>query len=261
MLKQILKKDYPTFVKLLGQNIRDPKFIAAIATLRDKDKVDMVSMTPTVGNLIPTQNEIDITKSLNFPLTQAASMLAYLKGGPVAPNGSIVTSGGGRYIIDGHHRWSQVCVCNPNCKISANDMSDIKGPVAALKSAQLGIVSAIGQLPAESVKGSNLLTIDERSLKDYVIKTITPEVIDVMRQFKLVSSTDDQQARNEAANYLWQNTTTMQKNNQPITSAPERGIMPQTDKADKDPKWYDHAPNPETVAEELARLRNLLKNI
>ena len=178
LLNKILKQNYPTFVKLLGQNIQDPKFIAAIKSLAGQDKVDLVSLTPTVGKLIPTQNEIDIKKSLAYPLTNAENMSANLKGGPVAPGGPIITSAKGHYIIDGHHRWSQVCVCNPNCKIQAVDMSDIKGPFSGLKAAQLGIVAATGQLPVATVEGSNLLTIDQQSLIKYVVTTITQRRFD-----------------------------------------------------------------------------------
>ena len=135
LLKKILKADYVTFIKRLGDNINDPKFIEAIEYLAQLDRVDLVNMNLPVKSLIPTQNEIDIKKSLDFPLKSGQSMAAYLSGGPVAPNGPIITSGGGKYIIDGHRRWSQVYVCNPNCAIQAIDMSDIKGPFAALKSA------------------------------------------------------------------------------------------------------------------------------
>jgi hypothetical protein len=46
----------------------------------------------------------------------------------------------------------------------------------------------------------------------------------------------------------------MQTNNQPVSGAPERGIMPQTDDA-KD--WQDLAPNVDAVKEEINRLQKL----
>ena len=253
-LKSILKTDYSTFVKLLGQNIKDAKFLAAIKSLSNKDRVDLKSMTLIAKNLRPTQNEVDLTQSLAFPLKDANSMKTNLAGGPVAIRGNpIVTSGGGKYIIDGHHRWSQVYVCNPNCSMSAVDISDIKGPFSALKAAQLGIAAATGTVPVATVEGQNLFTIDQQTLTSYVINTIVPEVLAVMRQYKLVTATDENQAKRQAAAYLWRNVQFMQKNNTPVQGAPERGIMPQTDTA-KD-SWHKDAPNPETTVTEQRAIR------
>ena len=63
-LKDILKMDYPLFVKELGDNIKDPKFIAAIKSLSDKHPLNFRTVAPIVGLLKPTQNEIDVDKSL-----------------------------------------------------------------------------------------------------------------------------------------------------------------------------------------------------
>jgi hypothetical protein len=46
------------------------------------------------SQLRPTQNEIDIDKSLSYPLTKESSgtLLNYFQGGTFAPGGKIVTS-------------------------------------------------------------------------------------------------------------------------------------------------------------------------
>ena len=207
-LKNILKSDYTTFVQKLGQNINDPKFKEAIKTAADKDPIKTSDIDAPVKNLKPSQNEIDVDKSLKYPLTDTTSAESLLKGGTVAIAGKkIVTGGGGKFIVDGHHRWSQAYVINPDIKISALDISNITNPIDGLKSTQLGIAADIGKVPVASVQGSNLLKMGEKELKAYVIKTITDEVLEVFKKYK---KGDTKEA---VADFIWNNVKQMQTNN------------------------------------------------
>jgi len=247
-LKDILKLNYSSFVKELGDNINDPKFRQAIKTAANKHPIGEPSkISPKVTNLKPTQNEIDVDKSLKFPLTNASSAASCLKGGNVSIAGkSIVTGGGGKFIIDGHHRWSQLYCVNPDASITAIDI-DITNPMDGLKATQLGIAADIGKVPTAKVEGRNLLKIGEKDLKDYVIKTITPEVLEV---FKKAGKGDSAEAVSE---FIWKNVQQIQQDNQPVPGAPERGIMPQTDDATK---WTDDAPKVDAI-KEIKRLQKL----
>jgi hypothetical protein len=247
-LKNLLKMDYSLFVKELGDNIKDPKFIAAIKTLSNEHPLSFRTVEPVVGKLLPTQNEIDVDKSLKFFLTNPKSAETSLKGGIISVAGKrIITGGGGKFIIDGHHRWSQVCALNPEAKIAAIDLSDIKDPMKALKATQLGIAADLGKVPTAKVEGQNLLKIGKDDLISYVTKTITPEVLEV---FKEAGKGDSPEA---VAQFIWSNVKRMQQNNQPVSGAPERGIMPQTDDATK---WQDLAPNVDDI-KEITRLQKL----
>jgi hypothetical protein len=247
-LKNLLKMDYSLFVKELGDNIKDPKFIAAIKSLSNQHPLNFRTADPMVGELLPTQNEIDVDKSLKFSLTNPKSAETSLKGGLIAvANKRIITGGGGKFIIDGHHRWSQVCALNPEAKIAAIDLSDIKDPMKALKATQLGIAADLGKVPTAKVEGKNLLKIDKDALIAYVTKTITPEVIEV---FKEAGKGDNPKTIGQ---FIWTNVKKMQQNNQPVSGAPERGIMPQTDDATK---WQDLAPNVDAI-KEIKRLQKL----
>jgi hypothetical protein len=258
-LKNLLKMDYSLFVKELGDNIKDPKFKNAIKSLSDKHPINFRTVAPVVGNLKPTQNEIDVDKSLKFPLTNAQSAAICLKGGLIAVAGKrIITAGDGKYIVDGHHRWSQVCALNPLAKIAAIDLSDVKDPMKALKATQLGIAADLGKVPTANVQGTNLLKMGKDALISYVEKTITPDVIEV---FKKAGKGDNAKSIGE---FIWTNVEKMQKDNQPVPGAPKRDIMPQTDDA-KD--WQDLAPNVSKVStidlskppikEEIDRLKKL----
>jgi hypothetical protein len=247
-LKAILKDDYQTFVKKLGENIKDPKFRAAIRSLSAKNKVNFADIAAPVSTLIPTQNEIDVDKSLKFPLTTTASASAYLnceKPITIAGKG-IVTADGGHYVIDGHHRWSQVYSINPLCEMAALDLADIKDPINALKGTQLGIASGkdkdgseINAIPIALVQGKNLLTISEVDLKAYVVKTLTNPVLDVFKAWD-----EELDTKVKVADYIWGNVSDMRMENQPVAGAPGRGFMPQTDLV---VNWTENAVNADKV--------------
>lgn len=240
-IKDLLKQDYDTFVTKLNVDVKDKKFQDAIKSLSSKSPVKFTEIAPTVGDLKPTQNEIDVDKSLKFPLTNAASAELCLKGGTIAVAGKkIITAGGGKYIVDGHHRWSQVCALNPEAKIAAVDLSDIKDPFKALKATQLGIAADLGKVPVAKVEGTNLLKIGKDQLVAYVEKVTTPEVLEVFKKYK---KGDDAKA---IAEYIWTNVEKMQKDNQPVSGAPKRDIMPQTDDA---VNWQQLAPDTSAIAE------------
>jgi hypothetical protein len=251
-LKSLLKKDYPTFVKELGDNIKDPKFVAAIKSLSSDMPVNTTAITPVCTDLQPTQNEVVMDKSLSYPLKDAASAEACLKGGIVAPAGrSIVTGGGGKFVIDGHHRWSQVFCLNPDAKMKAIDLTDIKKPIEALKATQIGIAAQTGTVPTAAGGGVNLFQVGESELKKYVIDNIAEPVIEV---FKKYEKGDTPEA---IADYIWGNVETLKKTSPPVSGAPKRDVMPQTDDA---PEWVDNTFNVEKLPESVVRrLKELMK--
>lgn len=246
-LKTILKKDYVSFVKELGDNIKDEKFLNAIKSLSSSTPIKTSKISPACKDLQPTQNEVVMDKSLSYPLKDPASAEASLKGGIVAPAGkSIVTGGGGKFVIDGHHRWSQVFCLNPDAKIKAVDLSDIKKPLEALKATQIGIAAQTGTVPTAAGGGVNLFTVGEGELKKYVIDNIEDPVVEV---FKKYGKGDTKEA---IADYIWGNVQILKKESPPVSGAPKRDVMPQTDDA---PQWVDNTFNveklPETVGMKL----------
>lgn len=273
-IKDLLKQDYNTFVSQLNVDVKDKKFQDAIKSLADKKKINYKEMNIKVSDLKPTQNEIDLDKSLKFPLTNPKSAKQCMDGGVIAVAGKrIITAGGGKYIVDGHHRWSQVCAMNPDAQIAAVDLSDIKDPFKALKATQLGIAADIGKVPTQAVKGQNLLKVDKPTLKSYVKKVILDDVANIMMKSEKVSKFNPNEKGDKAApektekkpvaegpmegnkqkisDYIWQNVQKMQANNQPVPGAPKRDIMPQTDDATN---WKKHAPNTAAITEQKKKL-------
>jgi hypothetical protein len=90
----------------------------------------------------PTQAEIDLMKSVSYPLGSSKTLIDAIAKGPVAKG--IVTSG--NLIIDGHHRWSgAIAIGGANAKIAGTDVNwpgkDTKEKLAA---AQIAIAAQIG---------------------------------------------------------------------------------------------------------------------
>lgn len=85
--------------------------------------LQLTSITANVATLVPTQNEIDLAKSLKFPLQDPDQLATYFAGGVIQPFGNpIVTANDGTYIVDGHHRWSAIVLINPYTQVTALDL-------------------------------------------------------------------------------------------------------------------------------------------
>jgi len=229
IVQSVLKDSYSEFIAKLGNNIKDSKFQNAIKLLSSFRSVTYNNLETPVTQLLPTQNEIDIDGSLKYPLMDPYTTEVYLKGGIVAVAGKkIVTANNGKFIIDGHHRWSQLYIINPKAMIVSFDLTDIKNPMYALEYTQLGIAGQIGYVPTSSVKGTNLLLATKKQIYDYILKNITKPVVDI---FVKILKFNPVNPIIEIQEYIWNNVKSMQKNNKPVAGAPSRNLMPQTDNA------------------------------
>ena len=197
---------YLDFIAKLGDAANDPKLKAAIASgLADGDKEDDVfNFTVEVGIPVkgcrPTQNEVVIKNSLAFPLNSddkgsLETLLTSTKGKSYTAGGPIVVFSDGttNYVIDGHHRWSQVHVVNPNAYITGLVMTSKseKDPKEVLKAVQMAILKVVQDntenpvLPAAEGAGNtpeaNLFTCSEEALKSFVTEHVKePERLEKM---------------------------------------------------------------------------------
>lgn len=238
-LQQILGKNYEQFVAELKDNIQDSKFLAFLqAGLQDgqvkqDDIIQFSTSSVPCTKLSPTQNEIDIEKSLLYPLqkTDPQTLVGYFSGGTFAPGGKIVTCGGGKYIIDGHHRWSQLYCMNPNAQIEILDMTAFQNPEMALKIAQIAVAATTGVIKVEKVAGQNLLKIGQQQLYDWVASNMGQNAYSAFQslyQQQNQNQADQSAILSFAQQYIWNNVSQMQSNNQPVSPAANRSIMPQT---------------------------------
>ena len=233
---QNLGKQYEKFVTGLDDAVGDEKVKAVLMSgLKDgdiqDDQIAIKEISVGVSNLSPTQNEIDVQKSLSWPLQKDAKGLQkYLEGVNVVIMAPIITLNG-KWVIDGHHRWSQVYSFNAQATMKcANLVFPGLNPLTGLKAVQTAIAAIKGDVPQNAVSGTNLLKAGE----DQIIK----DCIDLMKSgsngllaAKILKKFNKVKTLNfeECARYIWQQVEVMQKESQPAQGAPERGYMPQTD--------------------------------
>ncbi len=242
-LRAIVSKSYPQFVAALRARLGDGNVMAALQAGRldgrPEDEVVELPTSPVVlraDRLRPTQSEVDVDSSLMWQLrsprggTRVQELV--LTGGPVEINGPILTLNG-QWVIDGHHRWSQVYCLNPECGIVAMDMRTRENvdPVSFLKAVQLAIAAVTRAMPQMQVRGSNLFRMGKRDLIDYVVSGrgtmsgfdgVSPAVAALL---------SDDGSPESAADRVWSNVERMQRGNRPAHGAPERSVMPQADAA------------------------------
>lgn len=254
-LANLDKIPYTDFITRLGDYANDPKLKAAIASgLVDGNKEDDVfNFTVEVGIPVkgckPTQNEVVIDKSLKFPLTSSdkgsletlltsTKGISYTAGGPIV----VFSDGTTNYVIDGHHRWSQVHVVNPEAYITGLVMTSKieKDPKEVLKAVQMAILKVVQDntdnpvLPAAEGAGqnpeANLFTCSEETLKKYVSDTVKEPFIEVAIETRKIG--EEGEPKSLVADYIWNNVGVLREKSSPIDGASRREAMPQTDGAD-----------------------------
>ena len=138
-------KNYHDYISVLNQMAKDDKFrvlVDAAFGSDDNEALGNISLNQSreskyTKSLIPTQSEIDITKSLVWGLKggekeanaeiACANIDKFFSGEAIKLGKGeglpIVTFGS--YIIDGHHRWSQVYCFNPSGKMACVDFGQM----------------------------------------------------------------------------------------------------------------------------------------
>lgn len=228
---QLLKDElenlkYPDYVDRLQEMIKDPKFAAMIKSAFGGDTATVQLSEDKkpikTSKLLPTQNEIDVEKSLKRGLTHTESIEMYFNE-PVELFAPLITYEG-NFIIDGHHRWSQVASFNPSAKCTVINFKGDLNAREMLKASQGTIAADTDKVPTKPVKGLNLLKESVSNLKKYIEENITDEVVAKLGEYvkKIVD-------KKSAVKYIINNIKKIQANNTPIDDAGSREHMPQTD--------------------------------
>ena len=242
--KWLKHKNYEDYVETLNQMLEDPKSAALLedgfgGDLGDTQLKFSVVNVP-VSQLMPTQKEIDLNKSLKYALTNEKSFKRTFKS-PIEINKPIVTFRQ-NYIIDGHHTWLQAITLNPNGKMLAFNYDGDISPIQMLKAVQ-GTIAAVkaddnknnGKLPSNKVNGPNFFDddFDRKQIRKYLEETFDDSLVDIY--CKYLKNCND---RKDIIKYLEERLLDIKANNYPFESAPSRDDMPQvfkggTDKDDK----------------------------
>ena len=229
------------YVDTLNKMLDDPK---AKTLLEDgfggelgDTKLSFKVVKVPVKNLRPTQSEIDVTKSIDFPLKKPENIDNYYSTGKndVMIAGMPLITFRQNYVIDGHHRWSQVFAFNPDAKMVCCDYDGDISPVQMLKATQ-GSIAAVkaddnnndGKIPKETVNGENLF--NDNWDKEAIIKHIKDNAVDsVPKVFQKYQK--DLTDIDKVAEFVSDNLMNLKTNNYPEDKDINRGVMPQTDQA------------------------------
>lgn len=237
--EELEDSSYPEFVEKLNDMCRDSKTLNLIKMVFGGEysniKMDKNSRPKAAKALQPTQNEIDAEKSLKRGCTDV-STIDQCFSEPVAIKGQPIITFNRNFIVDGHHRWSQIAAFNPaaKCRVINFDNDDM-GPIEMLKASQGTIAADTNRIQMSHVSGDNLLEISQTRAKELIETWLTPEAVE--RFCYYVKNLNN---REDVIKYLLKNIKRFQINNQPVKHAPDRGFMPQTD---TDPEFTENIVN------------------
>lgn len=205
----------------------DPKVQAILkAGTTDGDPKDE-KVTYAKGNvkvlgLLPTQAEIGFDQSIANILTDQYGSLDSILKGNADVGGPIVTYNG-KYVIDGHHRWSQVYAANPKASMANLDIKGNLSPTDMLKVVHASIAAKIGKVPSSNPQGINILKgITEKQVLDAVNEKLSDKA-------KKIWAANGQKDNNAIAKHIYTNLKQLISKNKPVQGAPGRKDMPQTD--------------------------------
>lgn len=276
-VKKSLKQSYANYgtwvdlcIELSKADSKVKKFFEnGLANLAPTDFVINPETSIQVNSLIPTQNEIDIDKSLGWALCgkdminvkhinvenkkEIEKALGpgiwddYFTDKPYTVNGlPIVTLSIGkkRYIIDGHHRWSGLAMINPNAKILSYDIvltSDDQDKVMDVLKLMQGIIAMEcrerkTQFPSKGVgdgtnsdNPNNIYKMTDDQIKSYI--NDRSDLIKEAVTEVAEKYLKDIESYDELSDYMLDKIHDLQKNNAPAygDKSPERKQMPQSD--------------------------------
>lgn len=242
--KWLKHKRYDDYVDTLNKMLEDPK---AKTLLEDgfggelgDTKLTFSSKEIPVSQLMPTQSEIDLDKSLKHALINKESFKKTFTD-PIEINKPIVTFRQ-NYVIDGHHTWLQAIAINPKGKILSFNYDGDISPIQMLKAVQ-GTIAAVkaddnnnnGKLPSSKVDGPNFFddSFDEKRIRKYLEENFDESLTNIYCKYL-----DNCKNKKDIIEYLTERLLDIKSNNYPFESAPSRENMPQvfkggTDEGDK----------------------------
>ena len=242
--KWLKHKRYDDYVDTLNKMLEDPKAKTLLedgfgGELGDTKLTFSVKEIP-VSQLMPTQSEIDLDKSLKHALINKESFTKTFTD-PIEINKPIVTFRQ-NYVIDGHHTWLQAIAINPKGKILSFNYDGDISPIQMLKAVQ-GTIAAVkaddnnnnGKLPSSKVDGPNFFddSFDEKKIRKYLEDTFDESLTNIYCNYL-----DSCENKKDIIDYLTERLLDIKSNNYPFESAPSRENMPQvfkggTDEGDK----------------------------
>lgn len=186
VLQDLIATEYTTFVGELQKRIKDSKFRQFLNMgVEDgdlRDDIISVSKRPIpVKDLTPTQSQIGLADSLGWVAKNKPSQAGEIASTDVADVGGPIITANGKFIVDGHHRWSQVYLLNPNSSIPAINFEIAGNPDAkkVLKLTQLAIAAVDRVIPMKAADAKTDIYAtggNEESIKSILNQVVSDEM-------------------------------------------------------------------------------------
>ena len=171
-LKQIINLPYDQFIqKLTGKTAPtegeavadiDPKVTKVLSLGKSDLKLEDEKVPVNdkaviaVKNLFPTQAQIGLLDSIGFVAFVMPEAAKNPLSGQANFKGERILTANSKYILDGHHRWSQTYIINPDATIPALDLTlKVSNEKEMLKVIQMAIASTYGKI---AMKAANATT-------------------------------------------------------------------------------------------------------
>jgi len=264
-LKDIINLPYDQFIQKLtgktpptkGQEVAeiDPKVTKVLSMGKSDLKLEDEKVPVNdqaviaVKNLFPTQAQIGLLDSIGFIAFKLPEAANNALSGKADFKGERILTANGKYILDGHHRWSQTYILNPNATIPALDLKlNVNNEKEMLKVIQMAIAATYGKIAMKAANAATDIYNDEIVKKynaEYKIEGDTtlglvkaildgkcgmPEGGDIKNVEKFIDVIKEAKGlenREAVEKYLAGNADMLRKNNGKPESAPARSIMPQ----------------------------------
>lgn len=235
-VQQLKNADYEEFVRILNNDGKSKAFVDYLNahykmgdnTLGTVKKCSASEKTTTCGKLIPTQENISLKKSFDF-LSEGGWSEKVIND-PVNSFDTPTVTYAGKYIIDGHHRWSRIYALHgPQGELKILDFPEIPDVSweDMLKAVQLAIRSVAPSLDLNN-KVDNPNMLDDTSGKMATSAYMQAACEEVVNAMKAKGYGDSKEAQ---AKRVGANAAAMAKKGS-VPGAEPREFMPQTDKID-----------------------------
>ena len=224
------------FVPDLARDLADdPKVQAVLNSGKDDgdpddDKLPNTVTNLKVGDLIPTQQEIGFDQSIETLLNDKWDSVSSILGTSPADVGGPIVTYDGTYVIDGHHRWSQVLAANPESTIPAIDINKKAGMDHndILKAVHGAVAAELGKVPSSKKLGTNILDGVDSNEVETAVDAITPKGEKSWKEGKPEFGHGEKLKQN-LTNHLTTNLKKIKATKGKAAGGPERIHMPQTD--------------------------------
>jgi hypothetical protein len=188
-LQNLVKQHYPEFVSGLNQLVQDKNFLNFLRKQDPNNPNNSLNIkwsSYRCSDLIPMQNIIGLDDSLAFEFKKPDKTREKASGKLIGPESydyksrPIITCG--KYIIDGHHRWSTVYMLNPQTSIKVRDITNFRDGTSGLKASQLIIAAMKGKVPISEPKGINVFKEDMNNIIAWLNGNMTINFANVYSQ-------------------------------------------------------------------------------